>query len=94
MQQHTLFCGASGLTRKLIFLNAGRFGWDNRQTTWSYHLRARRSALALCVSRPIGFLSRRRFDYSEWIRAYGRYLDEQLEIFSKTAFYQVSLTGL
>ena len=31
----------------------------------------------------------RRWDYSEWVRVYARYLDEQLEVYSKTAFYQV-----
>jgi ANTH domain len=30
-----------------------------------------------------------RWDYSEWVRVYARYLDEQLEVYSKTAFYQV-----
>ncbi len=30
-----------------------------------------------------------RFEYSEWVRAYGKYLDEQLEVYHKIAFYQV-----
>ena len=30
-----------------------------------------------------------RFEFSEWVRAYGKYLDEQLEVFSKIQFYQV-----
>ena len=30
-----------------------------------------------------------RFDYSEWVRSYARYLDEQLEVYAKIAFYQV-----
>lgn len=30
-----------------------------------------------------------RFEYSEWVRAYGKYLDEQLEVFHKIGFYQV-----
>ncbi len=30
-----------------------------------------------------------RFDYSEWVRAYGRYLDEQLEVYAKINYYQV-----
>ncbi|KAK9841579.1 hypothetical protein WJX74_008216 [Apatococcus lobatus] len=29
-----------------------------------------------------------RFEFSEWVRAYGKYLDEQLEVFSKIQFYQ------
>ncbi|DBA72856.1 TPA: hypothetical protein ACH3X2_009827 [Trebouxia sp. C0005] len=29
-----------------------------------------------------------RFEYSEWVRAYGKYLDEQLEVYHKIAFYQ------
>ena len=29
-----------------------------------------------------------RFDYSEWVRAYGRYLDEQLEVYAKINYYQ------
>ena len=32
-----------------------------------------------------------RFDYSEWVRAYGRYLDEQLEVYAKINYYQVRL---
>lgn len=31
-----------------------------------------------------------RFDYSEWVRAYGRYLDEQLEVYARTGYYQVT----
>lgn len=30
-----------------------------------------------------------RFEFSEWVRAYGKYLDEQLEVFHKIGFYQV-----
>lgn len=30
-----------------------------------------------------------RFEFSEWVRAYGKYLDEQLEVYHRTAFYQV-----
>lgn len=29
-----------------------------------------------------------RFEFSEWVRAYGKYLDEQLEVYHKIAFYQ------
>ncbi|KAL3153723.1 hypothetical protein ABBQ32_013317 [Trebouxia sp. C0010 RCD-2024] len=29
-----------------------------------------------------------RFEFSEWVRAYGKYLDEQLEVFHKIGFYQ------
>lgn len=36
----------------------------------------------------------RRFDYSEWVRVYARYLDEQLEVYAKTAFYQVRVLPL
>lgn len=32
-----------------------------------------------------------RYDYSEWVRCYARYLDEQLVVFAKTAFYQVCI---
>lgn len=32
-----------------------------------------------------------RFDYSEWIRGYGKYLDEQLEVYRELTFYPVSL---
>ena len=32
----------------------------------------------------------RRFDYSEWVRAYARYLDEQLEVYARTGYYQVT----
>ena len=32
-----------------------------------------------------------RFEFSEWVRAYGKYLDEQLEVYQKISFYQVSL---
>lgn len=31
-----------------------------------------------------------RFDYSEWVRAYGNYIDEQLEIYRELNFYPVS----
>ena len=30
-----------------------------------------------------------RFDFSEWVRAYGKYLDEQLEVYQRINFYQV-----
>ena len=30
-----------------------------------------------------------RFDYSEWVRAYGNYIDEQLEIYRELNFYPV-----
>ena len=30
-----------------------------------------------------------RFEFSEWVRAYGKYLDEQLEVYQKVSFYQV-----
>lgn len=30
-----------------------------------------------------------RFEFSEWVRAYGKYLDEQLEVYQKISFYQV-----
>ena len=30
-----------------------------------------------------------RFEFSEWVRAYGKYLDEQLEVYHKISFYQV-----
>lgn len=33
-----------------------------------------------------------RFDYSEWVRAYARYLDETLAVWSKITFFAVSLT--
>ena len=32
-----------------------------------------------------------RFEFSEWVRAYGKYLDEQLEVYHKIAFYQVQI---
>ena len=32
-----------------------------------------------------------RFEFSEWVRAYGKYLDEQLEVYQKINFYQVWL---
>ena len=32
-----------------------------------------------------------RFEMSEYVRAYGKYLDEQLECFAATRFYQVGL---
>lgn len=32
-----------------------------------------------------------RFDFSEWVRGYGKYLDEQLEVFKELNFYPVSL---
>ena len=28
-----------------------------------------------------------RFEFSEWVRAYGRYLDEQLDVYSTINFY-------
>ena len=30
-----------------------------------------------------------RFDFSEWVRAYGKYLDEQLEVYARISFYPV-----
>ena len=33
-----------------------------------------------------------RFEFSEWVRAYGKYLDEQLEVFGLISFYQVRAT--
>jgi hypothetical protein len=30
-----------------------------------------------------------RFEFSEYVRAYGKYLDEQLEVFGAVRFYQV-----
>ena len=30
-----------------------------------------------------------RFEFSEWVRAYGKYLDEQLEVYGQISFYQV-----
>lgn len=30
-----------------------------------------------------------RFEFSEWVRAYGKYLDEQLEVYQRINFYQV-----
>ena len=30
-----------------------------------------------------------RFEYSEYVRAYGKYLDEQLDVFANIKFYQV-----
>ena len=35
-----------------------------------------------------------RFELSEWVRAYGKYLDEQLEVYQKINFYQVWLQRL
>lgn len=32
-----------------------------------------------------------RFEFSEYVRAYGKYLDEQLEVFASIKFYQASL---
>lgn len=32
-----------------------------------------------------------RFEFSEFVRAYGKYLDEQLEVFSAVQWYQVDL---
>ena len=29
-----------------------------------------------------------RFEFSEWVRAYGKYLDEQLDVYSRISFYQ------
>jgi len=52
----------------------------------------------LCYTRPAlckGLLvPPRRFDYSEWVRVYARYLDEQLEVYAKTTFYQVHVPPL
>ena len=31
-----------------------------------------------------------RFEFSEWVRAYGKYLDEQLEVYNQISFYQVN----
>ena len=31
----------------------------------------------------------RRFEFSEWVRAYARYLNEQLFVFGKIQYYQV-----
>ena len=31
-----------------------------------------------------------RFDFSEWVRGYGKYLDEQLEVYRELNFYPVS----
>lgn len=31
-----------------------------------------------------------RFDYSEWVRGYGKYIDEQLEVYRELNFYPVS----
>lgn len=31
-----------------------------------------------------------RFDFSEWVRGYGKYLDEQLEVYKGLNFYPVS----
>ena len=30
-----------------------------------------------------------RFEFSEWVRAYGKYLDEQLEVYNQISWYQV-----
>lgn len=30
-----------------------------------------------------------RFEFSEWVRAYGKYLDEQLEVYGQMNYYQV-----
>ena len=30
-----------------------------------------------------------RFEFSEYVRAYGKYLDEQLDVFASIKFYQV-----
>ena len=35
-----------------------------------------------------------RFEFSEWVRAYGKYLDEQLEVYQKINFYQVWLASM
>ncbi len=32
-----------------------------------------------------------RFEFSEYVRAYGKYLDEQLEVFASIRFYQARL---
>lgn len=32
-----------------------------------------------------------RYDYSEWVRVYARYLDEQLDVYVKTSFFQVEV---
>ena len=34
-----------------------------------------------------------RFEFSEWVRAYGKYLDEQLEVYQRINFYQVAPPG-
>lgn len=34
-----------------------------------------------------------RFEHSEWVRAYGKYLDEQLEVYQRINFYQVGPPG-
>ena len=34
-----------------------------------------------------------RFEFSEYVRAYGKYLDEQLEVFGAIRFYQVGPGG-
>ena len=33
-----------------------------------------------------------RFDYSEWVRAYGRYLDETLDVWRKLSFFAVNVS--
>ena len=35
-----------------------------------------------------------RFEFSEFVRAYGKYLDEQLEVYNGIQWYQVSLSYL
>ena len=30
-----------------------------------------------------------RFDFSEWVRGYGKYLDEQLDVYKELSFYPV-----
>ena len=35
-----------------------------------------------------------RFDYSEWVRGYGKYLDEQLEVYRELTFYPVGPPSL
>ena len=35
-----------------------------------------------------------RFEFSEFVRAYGKYLDEQLEVFNAVQWYQVHLLCL
>lgn len=33
-----------------------------------------------------------RFDFSEWVRAYGRYLDETLDVWSRISFFAVPIS--